>query len=116
MHALRGAHNLLERDHPDIVVEVTDEFLSQMGDSAAGLYEFLEARGYRAYRIGWRGLVRDYNRGEPRPRQYNALFTTRVELPATLLDRDEARASIYEGVLARSSRGFPSRATCQRGR
>jgi FkbM family methyltransferase len=46
MKALRGMRALIERDHPVLVIELTDEFLREMGSSAKDLCELVEAWGY----------------------------------------------------------------------
>jgi FkbM family methyltransferase len=79
--ALHGMAETLRRDHPDLIVEVTDSFLRTMGHSAVALGEFLLGLGYRMYVIDHPGLVPvDPNRADL-PGQFNALFTTRAELP-----------------------------------
>jgi FkbM family methyltransferase len=79
--ALRGMTELLRRDHPDLIVEVTDSFLRSMSHSAAALCEFLRGLGYRMYVIGHDGVTpAEPGRGDL-PEQFNALFTARPELP-----------------------------------
>jgi len=53
---LRGMERCLARDRPDIVVEVTDAFLRALGDSAAGLFDFITSHGYRFFAIEEHGL------------------------------------------------------------
>jgi FkbM family methyltransferase len=54
--ALRGAAQLLERDHPDIVIECNVLACGNNGYSYQELLAFLAARGYRFYRLHQRSL------------------------------------------------------------
>jgi FkbM family methyltransferase len=79
---LRGMAGLLERDHPDVIVEVTDRFLRELGASAPALFEFLTARGYRAFQIrAGASLHRIGSLGDLAtcPPQFNALFSTKPD-------------------------------------
>jgi FkbM family methyltransferase len=80
--ALRGMEGRLRNDRPDLVVEVTDSFLRQMGTTAVGLCGYLAELGYRGYIIGAKGLAPV--EPETLPEQSNVLFTVRAELPAPL--------------------------------
>ncbi len=82
--ALRGMRRILQECHPHLLVEVSADYLCEMGDSAAGLFSFLEDFGYRAYRIEWDHLVPLTGWSARLPRQFNALFTTLAVLPAAL--------------------------------
>jgi FkbM family methyltransferase len=85
--ALQGMVGCLKRDRPDLVLEVTDEFLRPLGSSAEGLCRALADLGYRMYMIDHTGLV-PFEPGEAAAwPQYNALFTTRESLPVALLLR-----------------------------
>lgn len=57
MRALRGAMDLIERCRPVIVLEVTDEFLGQLGDSAAALWAMFSDLRYRVWRVDHDGLA-----------------------------------------------------------
>jgi FkbM family methyltransferase len=46
---LRGMVNLLKRDNPFLIIEVTDKWLKEMGSSAAQLIGFLKNLGYFGY-------------------------------------------------------------------
>lgn len=79
MAALEGMSGCLSRDSPDLIVEVTDEYLKGMGASAAALVAFLTGHGYSMYRIDHAGLVRlgGADALSKSPGQFNALFTKR---------------------------------------
>ncbi|MCU1384017.1 MAG: FkbM family methyltransferase [Acidobacteria bacterium] len=78
MAALEGMAGCLTRHSPDVIVEVTDEYLRALGASAAALVGFLTGQGYSMYRI-------DHDRLAPVaaaglgdcPSQFNAFFTKR---------------------------------------
>lgn len=75
---LRGAEGCLTRDRPDVVLELTDSFLREMGSSAAGLAEWMSRLGYRMFRLGWEGLAEvevPWCGDGPFPGQSNVLFT-----------------------------------------
>jgi FkbM family methyltransferase len=54
--ALYGASKLIERDHPDIVIECNAATCGNNGYSYRDLLSFLEARGYSLYRLHERRL------------------------------------------------------------
>jgi FkbM family methyltransferase len=92
--ALEGMRGRLERDHPDLIIEVTDPYLRPMGHTAVGLCEMLHRLGYRMFVIENRALVPFDPCDAATWSQYNALFTTRQELPGrlqTLLPEKVAR-------------------------
>jgi FkbM family methyltransferase len=69
--ALRGAHQVLTSDRPDVLVEINDR-------SKVPLVQGLFPRGYRAYSIDDdRGLVRRIRFYAPPFRSRNFLFSTR---------------------------------------
>ena len=82
--ALEGMRGLLEARHPDLIIEVTDPFLREMGSSGAELHGFLAQLGYSMYRIDWDGLVHYDHWDRGLASQFNALFTVRKELPGQL--------------------------------
>lgn len=71
---LRGMAGHLKRSHPALIVEVTDSFLRDMGESTEGLIAYLRELGYFCYVIGEgrMDLLDNYNRSLPS--QFNALF------------------------------------------
>ena len=76
--ALEGMAGCLDRDSPDLIVEVTDEYLRALGASAASLVTFLADKGYAMYRIDHNALVPvDAAHLNQCPSQFNALFTKR---------------------------------------
>ncbi len=81
LKVLRGMAGLVERRRPDVVLEVTDRFLREMGDSAEALFRRARDWGYRIYRIDWPGLVPVEAGAEGLPDQFNALLTARESLP-----------------------------------
>jgi FkbM family methyltransferase len=84
--ALYGMRQSLERDRPDLIIEVTDSFLSQMGHSAQMLCHFLKNLGYQMYEIGNDGLTRIQSLGDQEfSGQFNALFSCKANLPAEIL-------------------------------
>jgi FkbM family methyltransferase len=81
---LQGMQTCLERDQPDLIVEVTESYLGSLGESSAMLRQFLYGRGYRMYVIDNDALV-PLKPDDPNPaEQYNALFTRRDKLPEAL--------------------------------
>jgi FkbM family methyltransferase len=81
MSALEGMEQCLRRHEPDLIVEITDEYLRGLGSSAASLYAFLDGKGYAAYEIGTEGRlfpVTSAGQLERCPSQFNALFTKRA--------------------------------------
>lgn len=50
--ALRGAVKILERDRPDLIIEVDERYPPRFGYQARDLFEWLERRGY-----GWERFV-----------------------------------------------------------
>lgn len=51
MHALRGAERILERFRPVLFLEVSAAHLARAGESAGGLFQWLNARGYSAHSV-----------------------------------------------------------------
>jgi len=56
MLALRGMRQLLQRDQPYLIVELSDSYLRDLGSSASELCQFLTAGDYSLYRIDWDGI------------------------------------------------------------
>ena len=84
---LRGMTRCIDRWSPDLIVEVTDNFLRQCGDSAEALCGALVERGYAMYVIASDGLERVARWNAELPEQFNALFTKRATPPAAWLAR-----------------------------
>jgi FkbM family methyltransferase len=77
--ALEGMRDLLTRENgPDVMCEVTDGFLRDLGGSEETLLTLMKGYGYRVFRIESEGL-----KPVQAPlgvRQYNALFTKREHI------------------------------------
>jgi len=85
LQVLEGMTECLSRDRPDIIVEVTDEFLRCLGASAEQLIAFLMDRGYYIYAITDDGpLVPIEHPGDLSwcPSQFNALCTHKFIEPS----------------------------------
>ncbi len=81
--ALVGMTSLLQTQHPDLIVEISERFLNQMGSSAAEVHALLVRLGYTTvHRIDWDGLVACGGWDASCPEQFNALYTARPSLPA----------------------------------
>jgi FkbM family methyltransferase len=77
--ALEGMWDLLKRENgPDIMCEVTDEFLRDLGGSEETLLTLMKGYGYRAFWIEASGLKPIH--GSPGVFQYNVLFTRRQHI------------------------------------
>lgn len=81
---LAGMVETLKRDRPDLVVELTPEFLESMGDRLDAVLELLNSIGYRAYAIDHEGLSPLDATRPSAPAQYNALFTFKDPRDANL--------------------------------
>ncbi|MBK9120621.1 MAG: FkbM family methyltransferase [Phycisphaerales bacterium] len=57
VRVLRGMRRLVERDRPFIVSEMNDQYLRELGASAAELFALLQEAGYTLQRIGPRGML-----------------------------------------------------------
>lgn len=66
---------------PAILIEVSDVYLREFGDSAAGLIETLEAAGYSGFVIEWDRL-RPLTLADRELDQFNAFFTSEPEIYA----------------------------------
>jgi FkbM family methyltransferase len=86
---IRGMSATLEKWRPDLIIEITDNFLKEMGDSAQAMCDGLISRGYSMYHIDWDGLVRIHTWRDGLPSQFDAFFTARP-LPAEGLQVKQA--------------------------
>jgi FkbM family methyltransferase len=59
LDALRGAAQLLRRDHPDLILEFDPALVRRSGGEPARLVEYLASLGYRPARLPDRGWVSD---------------------------------------------------------
>lgn len=76
---IAGATRTIGMWRPDIVVEVSNSYLKQMGSSGAELCEAFFQFGYSMYHIDWKGLRNCPVWTESLPDQFNALFTVLPE-------------------------------------
>jgi FkbM family methyltransferase len=76
MKVVAGARRTIERWRPDVIVEVSESFLRQMGSSGAELCDVFFGRGYRMFGIRWDGIRECHGWHPDLPDQFNALFTT----------------------------------------
>ncbi|MCC7009105.1 MAG: FkbM family methyltransferase [Acidobacteria bacterium] len=78
MEVLAGMAGCLRRDHPDVIAEVTDEYLRALGSSARAMFDWMTAFGYRMFEIAHDGALRAIDGPddlERSPSQFNALFS-----------------------------------------
>jgi FkbM family methyltransferase len=73
---VRGMDAYLRARHPNILLEVTKQFLEEMGDSEQGLLTHLQDLGYHCYVIGEARIELLQSRTQALPEQWNALFST----------------------------------------
>ncbi|MCC7409197.1 MAG: FkbM family methyltransferase [Phycisphaeraceae bacterium] len=93
--ALRGMTRTLTAHHPDLIIEVTDEFLRFMGGSAVELREMLAGMGYAGYVLDHEGL-RPWPAGLGEvpaefPPQFNAFFTVEAAEGRLSIEAERAR-------------------------
>lgn len=81
---LEGMRDLLDTHKPDIVLEMSEEYLPAMGSSPTAICEYLAGFGYRMYWIDGDALVPLDGWRKGLPVQFNAFFTVRESLPAQL--------------------------------
>jgi FkbM family methyltransferase len=81
---LCGMQDLLSQQRPDIILELTDVFLKELGGSAEQVYDGLTKSGYRTYVIANDELSPVPAWSSKLNTQLNALFTCRSQLPAVL--------------------------------
>lgn len=87
LRVLEGMKDTLRRDRPAIILEVTDEYLKVMGDSAESLYNFLRTIGYHVYEIrddGPLGVIKTAADLKACPGQFNALCAMQEGLELSL--------------------------------
>jgi FkbM family methyltransferase len=82
--ALQGMREILQDHHPDLILEMSNHYLTEMGTSSSEVYAFLREFGYSMYSLEWDGLVAYQNWDTSLPVQFNALFTVRACLPSQL--------------------------------
>jgi FkbM family methyltransferase len=57
MKVLYGMDSVIRRDHPVMVIEITDKWLKELGHSSIQVFEYLHSHGYKIYEIGEQDLV-----------------------------------------------------------
>lgn len=72
---IHGMSATIDRCRPDLIVEVSDRYLQEMGSSGRELCSLLSERGYEMYQIDWNGLAPLAGWNDSLPDQFNALFT-----------------------------------------
>ncbi len=72
---IRGLSATLDRCQPDLVVEVSNRYLQEMGSSGRELCGMLCSRGYQMFQIDWSGLTPLAGWNDGLSDQFNALFT-----------------------------------------
>jgi len=72
---LRGMEGYLRNKRPNILVEITNKFLNEMGDSEQSLLAYLQNLGYNCYVIGEARVELLQSHKQPLPDQWNALFS-----------------------------------------
>lgn len=70
MKVLKGMAEIIQRDHPTIVVEISDPWLKELGSSSTEVFEFLHIHGYKILAVGQQGCVEITN---PPQNQIDAL-------------------------------------------
>ncbi|BBA33817.1 methyltransferase FkbM family [Methylocaldum marinum] len=75
LKVLRGMEKLMLNVRPTLLVEITDSFLREMGDSAESLIRFVGKFGYVCYVIGDGKVTLLEKMQDELPWQWNALFT-----------------------------------------
>ena len=74
---IQGMQNLLAAQRPELIVEVTEEFLESFSHDVGDLFGELRPLGYKMFRIQQDGLTRIRAGSDSEPGQFNALFTAR---------------------------------------
>lgn len=72
---IQGMANLIAQHHPNLIIEITDQYLKPFGHNAQGLSDSLCSLGYRMYKITPKGLIETSPDRAADEDQYNALFS-----------------------------------------
>lgn len=83
--ALAGMAGIIARHQPYIVLEFTDSYLNNFGNSISSLEDWLREQGYSLHRITNEGLLALHTKSQELPFQYNVLCTPSQALPPELL-------------------------------
>ena len=70
---VKGATEILKRDHPNLIIEITNDFLRECGYTAQEVLLYLSKLGYSATKIEWSGLSH-WRVDDILPPQFNAFF------------------------------------------
>jgi FkbM family methyltransferase len=84
---LRGLSSAIDRCRPDLIIEVSNRYLQEMGSSGRELCGLLCHRGYKMFQIGWNGLTPVVGWDDGLTDQFNALFTYQPERFSQLIRR-----------------------------
>lgn len=57
MKVLNGMTEIIQRDHPTMVIEISDPWLKELGSSSAEVFDFLGRHGYKIFAVGERDCV-----------------------------------------------------------
>jgi FkbM family methyltransferase len=82
LKVIRGMLHTLRIRRPYLIVEITDRFLRDLGDSAEALLSTLTELRYRCFMIGNNGVVEINSYASAVPEQWNALFVPEESLEA----------------------------------
>ena len=85
LQVLRGMEGFLREQHPALILEITDQFLKDLGDSYDLLLSFLAQFGYFCYVIGDGRVTLLENMQHELPDQWNALFVSEKMFGAGLM-------------------------------
>lgn len=77
LQVLRGMRETLRRARPDLIVEISPQFLTELGSSVSELLDLLGAAGYTGYEIGELALSPFDRETICTLGQFNAFFTAR---------------------------------------
>lgn len=80
--AIQGMRSCLDSHGPDLIIEINNRFLREMGCSAERLFALLADLDYRGYVIEHRGLMPIPSCISTTP--FNALFTRKSDLPTKI--------------------------------
>ncbi len=82
---IEGAMALLKSSQPDIILEMTDKFLRDLGSSAKKMHQTLSELGYRMFEITHDGLLPhgECPEFDSLPDQFNVFYTTNQVIGST---------------------------------
>jgi FkbM family methyltransferase len=74
---LEGIRETLKTWHPDLIMEISDSYLKQLGSSANQLTREFQSYGYRMWKLGEHGNLEVKSWSESLPNQFNAFLSVR---------------------------------------